>query len=589
MKRDKIKKSTEFDALTLSPGIAMGPAFVFRKIVIDLEEYDYDVTDIDQEIRIFNKACDSAKNNLMNTHQLSKKLYEDQFSEVFESQVAFLEDTIFLKEIENEITTRKKSAAIAISNIFKKKKKYFLNLDNEYFRDRALDIADLRQILLNEIYGIGTDYQLSVPSIIFAELLTPSDTINFNRNLILGFVTDTGGKTSHASIMAKSLHIPSVVNNDRLSKIINSGDYVIIDGYIGKIYVNPSQKIIDACVNRKSEFDTYRNSLVKDTKLPTITTDNKKIKIYANVEFYDELDDVELNGGEGIGLFRTEGLFFEREEIPTEDEQYDLYKKFSEKLHNLPIILRTVDAGGDKLIKDINQTPENNPFLGWRGIRVYLDEPEIFINQLRAILRSNLNGNVKILLPMVSCIRELHKAKEILEEVKSQLQMEKIQFNPSTEIGIMIETPAAAMMVDIYLNEVDFFSIGTNDLTQYTLAVDRTNTKISKLFNDLHPAVLRLIKNVVEVSNKNNKEVSICGELAGNPKAIAILLGLGVQILSVSPVLIPEIKKIIRSISLENCKNLANKVLCCNDALEVTENAHKFLQDNIPDYKYLTG
>ncbi|MCK5032490.1 MAG: phosphoenolpyruvate--protein phosphotransferase [Calditrichia bacterium] len=584
---NKNKKQFEFDALILSPGIAMGPAFFFRRIAIDLEEYNYKVTDIEKEINAFHKACGSSKENLIHTQQLSKKLYDDQFSDVFESQIAILEDTIFLQEIENEIKKGKKSAAIAINNIFKMKKEYFLNLDNEYFRDRALDIADLKQKLLHEIFGIGTDYQLSVPSIIFSELLTPSDTVNFNRNLILGFVTDTGGKTSHASIMAKSLHIPSVVNSDNLSKIIMSGDYVIIDGYIGKIFVNPSQKTIDECIVRKSKFEDHRAKLVKETNLPCMTLDNEEVKIYANVEFVDELDEVKLNGGEGIGLFRTEGLFFERDSIPTEEEQFVLYKKFAEKLKDIPIILRTVDAGGDKLIKDINQPQENNPFLGWRGIRVYLDEPEIFINQLRAIFRSNINGNIKILLPMISCIRELRQAKEIIEEVKNQLEKEKIQFNPKTELGIMIETPAAAMMADIYMGEVDFLSIGTNDLTQYTLAVDRTNIKIAKLFNDMHPAVLKLIKNVVEISDQNQKEISVCGELAGNPRAVAILLGLGVRILSVSPILIPEIKKVIRSVSLTDCKKLVDSILYCDDAFKVIEKADRFFEDKIPNYEYL--
>jgi len=588
MKKVNIKKQSEFDALTLSPGIAMGPSFLFRRFTIDLEEYNYEVSDISKEINVFNKACDSTRDHLLVTQKLSTKLYDNQFSDVFESQIAILEDSIFLQEIEYDIQKSKKSAAIAISDVFKKKKEYFLNLDNEYFRDRALDIADLRLKLLHEIFGIGTDYQLSVPSIIFAELLTPSDTINFNRNLILGFVTDTGGRTSHASIMAKSLHIPSVVNSDKLSKIIKKGDYVIIDGYMGKIFVNPSKEKIEECISRKTKYENRRAILVKDSKLPSNTTDNEKIKIYANVEFIDEIDEVNSNGGEGIGLFRTEGLFFEREAIPSEEDQFVLYKKFAEKLKDQPIILRTVDAGGDKLIKDINEAKENNPFLGWRGIRVYLDEPEIFINQLRAILRSNLNGNIKILLPMVSCVKEIHKAKEIIKGVKSQLKKEKIKFNPDTELGIMIETPAAAMMIDIYLNEVDFFSIGTNDLTQYTLAVDRTNMKIAKLFNDMHPAVLRLIKNVVDCCNNNNKEVSICGELAGNPRAIPILLGLGVKILSVSPILIPETKKIVRSVALENCIEIVDKIINCNDALEVNEIADKFFKNNIPDFEYLT-
>jgi phosphoenolpyruvate-protein phosphotransferase (PTS system enzyme I) len=587
MKINKDTRQSEIDALILSPGIAMGPAFLFRRIAIDLEEYDYKVTDIRKELYIFHKACNSSKENLVYTRQLSAKLYGDQFSDVFESQVAILEDNIFLQEIESEIKDEKKSAAVAISNVFKKKKEYFLNLDNEYFRDRALDIADLRQKLLLEIFGIGTDYQLSVPSIIFSETLTPSDTVLFNRNLILGFVTDTGGKTSHASIMAKSLHIPSVVNSKNLSKIIKSDDYVIIDGYTGKIYINPSQKTIEECIVRKSKFEDHRAKLLRDTNLPCLTTDNEEVKIYANVEFFDELNEVHLNGGEGIGLFRTEGIFFEHESIPTEEEQYIVYKKFSEKLKDLPIILRTVDAGGDKLIKDLNQPQENNPFLGWRGIRVCLDEPELFMNQLRAILRSNMEGNIKILIPMISCIRELRKAKDIIEDVKSQLIKEKISFNPNTQLGIMIETPAAAMMADIYIKEVDFLSIGTNDLTQYTLAVDRTNMKISKLFNDLHPAVLRLIKNVVETSNQNKKEISICGELAGNPKAIAILLGLGVRILSVSPMLIPEIKKIVRSVSIKDCNNFIEDILSCEDAFEVNEKANNFFEDKIPNYEYL--
>lgn len=584
---DKLKKQSEFDVLTLSPGIAMGPSFSFRRFTIDLEEYNYRVSNIDKEIEILNKALDSTKNNLRNTHQLSTKLYNDQFSDVFESQIAILEDTIFLNEIENDIKRSKKSAAVAISEVFKKKKEYFLNLDNEYFRDRALDIADLRQKLLHEIFDIGTDYQLSVPSIVFAELLTPSDTVHFNRNLILGFVTDTGGTTSHAAIMAKSLRIPSVVNSYNLSKLIKNGDYVIIDGYLGKIFINPTQDIIDECIVRKSEYEDHRLILVSESKLESQTKDNEKIQVYANVEFYDELDEVIANGGQGIGLYRTEGLFFERDEIPSENVQYKLYKKFANKLANQPIILRTVDAGGDKLIKDLNEAKENNPFLGWRGIRVYLDEPGIFKTQIRAILRSNLNGNIKILLPMISCVKEVIMVKEIIKEVKSQLKKEKIEFNPNTKLGIMVETPAAAMMIDVYVNEVNFFSIGTNDLTQYTLAVDRTNIKISKLFNDMHPAVLKFIKNVVDVCNEHKKEVSVCGELAGNPKAIPLLLGLGVKILSVSPILIPEIKKVIRSVSIKNCKKMANKILSCKDAFTVQEITNKFFETNVSDFKYL--
>ncbi len=580
-------KQTEFKAECLSPGIAIGPALVFNKISMNLDELNYKISDIGKELEMFNRACSDTIENIRRTKKLSKKIYQKQFDEIFDGQIAILEDKIFLDEIKQKIKKKKKTAAFAIRNVFQSKKEHFLNLDNEYFRDRALDIGDLKQKLLYAIFGVSTDYQLSVPSIIFADVLTPSDTIHFNRNLILGFVTDTGGRTSHASIMAKSLHIPSVVNTENLSKIIKTGDFVIIDGYSGKIYVNPVQKTIDKCLKKKKQFDEYHSSLLAESQLPAVTKDNVEIKLLANVEFIDELREVKINGGSGIGLYRTEGLYFEQGELPSEEIQYKLYKKFSMKMGDQTVIIRTFDAGGDKIFKDLNSAPENNPFLGWRGIRVCLDETELFKTQLRAIYRANVNGNMKILLPMICCIRELQLAKNIIAEVKGELNRKKIKHFPETEIGIMVETPAVALMADVFMDEVDFFSIGTNDLTQYTLAVDRTNTKISKLFNDLHPAVLRLVNNTIKTCGKHNKEVSICGEIAGNPIAVAVLIGLGVRILSISPVLIPKIKKIIREVTISESEKLVKNIFRCGNALEVKEKATRFFNNRISEKKYL--
>lgn len=587
MKKNKKRKQLEFDVECYSTGLAIGPAFIFRKISINLDDYNFNVSDIRKEIQKLENACSKTITNLQNTKKLSESIYDDQFENIFESQIAILKDDIFLDEIKTEIKLNKKSAPIAIDNVFKKKKEHFISLDNEYFRDRALDIIDLKQKLLHELFGVGLEYQLSVPSIIIADTLSPSDTIYFNRNLVLGFVSDSGGRTSHVSIMSRSLQIPYIVNSDKLSKIIQTGDSVIINGYSKKLYVNPTKKTINTCLEKKKVYDNKRSVLTKDSKLPATMQDGIEVKILANVEFVDELQDVKSNGGQGIGLYRTEGLFLGREELPSEDEQYNLYKKFSEGLQNQEVIIRTVDAGGDKLLKDLNEAPDNNPFLGWRGIRVCLDEPDLFKTQLKAIYRANVCKNIKILLPMISCINELITAKKIMQEVKDELQKNNIDHYADTPVGIMIETPAAAVMADRYLKESDFFSIGTNDLTQYTLAVDRTNMKISKLFNDLHPAVLRLIKNVVKSCKGVNLEVSICGELAGNPVAIPILIGLGVRVLSISPILIPGIKKIIRNINTDKCEQLVADISRCKDAIEVNELANYFFEKNFPNLKYL--
>ncbi len=575
------KKEVILDVVPIVPGVAMGPVHHFRKFSFNIEDFDYLIESVEGELDRFRIACSKTINFLKKTKKLSNVIYEDQFLDIFESQIALLEDKIFLDEIENLIKDKKISAALAVFTVFREKMDYFMRLENEYFRERALDIQDLKHKLLHAIFGLGTEYQISIPSVVFANYLSPSDTVHFNRNLILGFVTDTGGKTSHAAIIARSLHIPYVINNRNLSKIVQSDDLIIVDAYTGKMVINPTEGTIESYKEQKKKYLDIELNLLKESKLPTTTLDGIHVDVMANVEFLHEIDDIMNSGANGIGLFRTEGVFLEKDSLPDEEEQYQIYRRFSEEMKDLPVVLRTLDAGGDKILKDLEQPEEQNPFLGWRAIRFCIDEQDIFKTQLRAILRANINNNIKILIPMVSCIREIRETKKIIEEVKNELTSQGEIFYPDTEIGIMIEIPAAAIMSDVFAKEVDFLSFGTNDLTQYTLAVDRTNQKIARLFNDMHPAVLRLMQMTIKNANSLEKEISICGELAGNPEAIAILLGLGLRKLSMSPYLIPKIKKIIRSFSVAECENLVEKILTLSSALEVIEHAKKFYKQKI--------
>ncbi len=524
-----VKKEVRLEVLSVVPGLAMGPAYHFRKLSFEIDDLNYPIDSIEGEIERFQHACIKTANFLKKTKQLSSAIYDEQFLEIFESQIALLEDQIFLKEIENFIRENKNSAAFAVFTVFREKMDYFMGLDNEYFRERSMDIQDLKHKILHAIFGVGTEYQISIPSVIFAEYLSPSDTIHFNRNLILGFVTDTGGKTSHAAILARSLNLPYVINNQSLSKIVQTDDFVIIDAYSGQMIVNPTPKTIESYKVLKKKYIDIDLTLKEEAGLPARSLDGVEIDVLANVEFLNELPDVHSHGSNGIGLFRTEGIFLEKDGLPNEEEQYQIYKRVSEEMGEKPVILRSLDAGGDKVLKDIDQPEEQNPFLGWRAIRFCLDERDIFKTQLRAILRANISGNLKLLLPMVSCLREIKESKKILEEVKNELRRNGSEFREKIELGIMIEIPAAAIMSDIFAQEVDFLSFGTNDLTQYTLAVDRTNQKIARLFNDMHPAILRLMQMTINNAHNLNKEISICGELAANPTAIPVLIGLGLR------------------------------------------------------------
>jgi len=578
-----VKRQVMLDVVPIVAGMAMGPAYQFRKLSFTVNELDYPIESINAEIERFRLACHKTLTLLSKTKELSSAVYDDQFLEIFESQIALLDDDIFLSEIEAHIRDKKSSAAMAVFTVFREKMDYFMSLQNEYFRERAMDIQDLKYKILHAIFGVGTEYQISVPSVIFADYLSPSDTVHFNRNLILGFVTDTGGRTSHAAIVARSLNLPYVINNQALSKIVQADDFIILDAHAGHVVINPTEKTIGSYKKLKKKYTHIVQELKKESGLPTVTRDGIPIEISANVEFLNELAEAQSCGAQGIGLFRTEGIFLEKEGLPDEEEQYQVYRRASEELKDQTVIIRSLDAGGDKILKDLDQPVEQNPFLGWRAIRFCLDEKEIFKTQLRALLRANINNNLKLLLPMVSCLREIQETKSVLDEVRRALKQEGIPFNTNIELGIMIEIPSAALMSDVFAREVDFISFGTNDLTQYTLAVDRTNQKIARYFNDLHPAVLRLMQLTIKNARALRKEISICGEMAANPEAIPILLGMGLRKLSISPNAIPRIKKIIRLLDAAACEKFANRVITLPSAPEIQEEAKKFIEEKIAD------
>ena len=582
MKNRFPKKELILKGTPTSPGIAIGPVYNFKPLTINLSELEIKIKDVKAEYRHFDNARKKILMRLNYARLISEEHYGDQFSDIFESQKAFLEDPVLIEEIQKEIKRTHHSAAYAVSKILSEKSEHFINLENDYFRERAYDILDIKQKLIHALLGIGIDYHLSNPAIIVAEMLSPADTVQFNRNFILGFLTDQGGKTSHAAIMARGLRIPSVVNDAGLSRIISKHDFLIIDGFKGLIILNPLEKTLKKYEKLQKKYRRQENGLAKQAEKEAVTKDGRRIELLANIEFLQEVNDVKLNYADGVGLFRTESVFIERETIPSEEEQYEIYKKLAEHLAPAGVVIRTIDLGGDKLLKGYSDEEEANPFLGWRAIRFCLDRPNLFKQQLRAIFRASAFGNVKILLPMISTIREVQLTKQLIEQVKEELKKEKIPYNEKLQLGIMIETPAAALLTVQLASQVDFFSIGTNDLTQYVLAIDRTNNRVAKSYNTYNPSVLRLIADTIQAAKAKKLPVTLCGEFAAQPEAMPLLIGMGLRSFSMNPFSIPQAKIIVRSLQTKDCEKLFNQIKKLVDEDKIENQCRQFLEDRVP-------
>ncbi|MBN1407724.1 MAG: phosphoenolpyruvate--protein phosphotransferase [Calditrichaceae bacterium] len=587
MKSKESQSEVVLDGIATSPGIAIGPVYLFNPYSINLSELELEVDDIETEVVLFEKARLKVLEQLDHSQTNSENLYGSQFNEIFETQKAFLNDNVLMDEIIQTIKEKKKSAVHTVTDILSRKSEYFINLENTYFRERAFDILDLKQKLILFLVGINIDYHLSHPSIVIAESLSPSDTIHFNRKFILGFLTDKGGKTAHAAILARGLKIPAVVNGMNLSRLIIQDDVLIIDGFNGTIVINPTNETIKKYRRLQKEYQKFEDGLLKDVQSVSETKDGERIQLLANIDLLEEIDAVESNYADGVGLFRTENIFLNEEREPSEENQFNIYKKLAEQMAPKQVVIRTIDIGGDKLIEGYGHRREPNPYLGWRAIRFCLDQPELFKTQLRAIYRASVFGNIKILIPLVSSIDEVIRTKAIIREVKEDLKELNIAFNDTLQIGLMIETPSAAILSNTLADYADYFSIGTNDLTQYVLAIDRTNDKVSKYYNSFNPAVLKMVAETIQAARNKGIDITLCGEFGAQPEAIPLLMGMGLKSFSMTPQYILEAKMIIRSVNMKQCVDLYESVMTLHTANDIEKKCKQVIQSIVPDAQLL--
>ena len=546
----------------VSPGISIGKAFVLKKtkatisgILLNSENETL------LEIERFDKAVDSAVIEIEGIRD-NASLSDDDLA-ILETQIELLTDPQIKADVIEKIETDKKNANDALIEVISNYVQLFKGMEDEYMRARAADVQDIGNSILKHLTGSGNAQteKFEPNTIIIAEDIAPSDTLTMDINLIIGFATQVGSRTSHAAIIAKSKGIPAVVGCGGELSTVNTNDVIILDGTTGFVLINPAQELIEEYTLKR---DVYREQSIKLKALkdaPAITTDGKEITLLANIGSADDMEAIFENGGEGVGLLRTEMLFMDRTSFPTEDEQFEFYKNVALRSKSKSVIVRTIDIGGDKHLPYFNLPAELNPFLGYRAIRICLDRKDLFITQLKAVLRASIFGDLRIMFPMISNVQEIRSAKNILQESKAELVNDNISFNADIKVGIMIEIPSAAIMADILAKEVDFFSIGTNDLCQYTLAVDRMNEKISHLYDPYNPGVLRLISNVIEQGHKHDIEVGMCGEMASDPLATLMLLGMGLKDFSMSAASIPTIKNIIINNSESMAKQVYQKVM----------------------------
>lgn len=563
--------------LGVSSGISIAKAFVIKEEELNIKKIESDPS---LELKKLNKTIEQSKNQIQTIKQkASKTLSEDKLA-LFDAHMMFLDDPEFIGSIESKIKDEKANVDYAINETVKFFSNMFLGMDNEYFKERAADIKDVgNRMVLNSLNKKINDVSLIDEEVILlAHDLTPSQTAVIDKKFVKGFATDIGGKTSHTAIIARVLELPGIVGAKTATKDINDGDLLIMDAINGIIHINPSKELLDEYSKKAKDFLAYKKELDKLKNEKAITLDNHHVEMAANIGSPSDMDGVLENNAQAIGLYRSEFLYMGRDNFPTEDEQFESYKIVLEKMENKPVIIRTLDIGGDKNLSYFDLEEELNPFLGYRALRICLEQKDMFKTQLRAILRASSFGKARIMYPMVSSLEEIIKANEIVKECKDELDKENISYDKNIEIGIMVEIPSVAIIADQIAKHVDFFSIGTNDLCQYTLAVDRMNEKISNLYNPLHPAILRLVKMVIDASHKENKFTGMCGEMASTPESTLILLGMGLDEFSMNAPSIQAVKKVIRSTSIKEAKEIAKKALTFDTAKEVQDFAHNELK-----------
>jgi phosphoenolpyruvate-protein phosphotransferase (PTS system enzyme I) len=570
-----------------SPGIVIGKAFLFdtRRFIIPARKIREDA--IPKEIARFEEALIKTRSEIFDIQKKITKEMGTDHAEIFNAHLLVIEDRMLIEEVIDILKKEHKCIEHVFTKVLEKYITVFSKMDDEYLKERISDIDDVGKRVLKNLLGAQESSlsELKQKVIVVAYDLSPSDTATMHKKNVMGFITDIGGRTSHTAIMAKSLEIPAVVGLEKATTKIKAGDMLIVDGSDGTVIVNPDAKTLKKYHARQRQFSRFEKTLIGLKTEPAQTLDGHRITIAANIELPEEIDSVISHGAEGIGLYRTEYFYMNRRGLPTEDEQFEAYKKVVTRFEGKSVVVRTLDLGGDKFLSQLEVPHEMNPFLGWRAIRFCLAKPEIFKVQLRAILRASAFGNIKVMFPMISGVEELKQAIAVLDEAKSELIARHVEFNKDIEVGAMIEIPSAALTCDLLAKEVDFFSIGTNDLIQYALAIDRVNEKIAYLYKPTHPAVLRLIKNIIDSGHKENIWVGMCGEMAGDIALGLILLGLGLDEFSMSPSAVPEIKYVIRNVRFEDAKEVAEKVLTLPTSEEVETFAAKRLYELFPKIK----
>ncbi len=558
--------------ISVSPGIEIGTAYIYSESgYMPVRRYSLKEAEIQKEVELFSKAVEDTITDIRGLHgEIAGELGESQ-ANIIEAQMVFLEDKYLSEKTIERIKKEKINAAFAFSKVIEETAETFSNLGSYYLKGRVEDIRYIGRRVLEKVSGIETVPidKIRDRVIIVAHDLSPADTAMMKKENIIAFVTNMGSRTSHTAIMARSVGIPAVVGLKNITRSVENGDILIVDGNSGVVIINPGRDVTVEYEAKKDSYMEVEKSLAEYAGLTAQTLDGHRVRLMANIELPAELGSVISNGADGIGLYRTEFLYLNRKNLPGEEEQCEAYRKVISRLAPDRVVIRTVDLGGDKFASELDMPAEMNPFMGSRGIRFCLEQPEVFKTQLRAILRASTAGRTCIMFPLISCLEEFRKAEEYLEEAKAELTAEGKPFDDKMETGIMIETPSAVMIADILADEVDFFSIGTNDLIQYAMAVDRINERVAHLYRPGHPGILRMIKNVIDAAHSRNVRVDICGEMAGEEEFVLILLGMGIDGLSMSPVGIPRAKKLIRSTTYDYAKEIARRVLGVKTAGEV--------------------
>jgi phosphotransferase system enzyme I (PtsI) len=587
MSTDQTDKTFVLKGVGVSPGVAIGSVYRFDSLDSKIAFYKLnDISLIPKEILRFKKALKESENQLLEIQKNLKKAKVTEPLYVIDVHILILKDKKFTNRTIKYIRESGVNSEWALRMTLDHYKQIFEDVEDAYISSRVSDVQYVVQRVLRNLSGekqenLWDSGQDGV--IIVSQDLSPADTAQMKLDNILGFATDSGGRTSHTAIVARSMELPAVVGLDNVTRSVHTGDDIIIDGTSGLVVINPYPEMLKRYEDKKRHYDAARDEYLKYAKLPAVTLDNYHVQIGCNIEFIEEIPSAIVHGAENIGLYRTEFLYIYRDELPTEEDHFNNYRQVVAEKNFSWSTIRTFDLGGDKFPNYQKQSKELNPQMGLRAIRFCLKEVEIFKTQLRAIWRASAFGKTKILFPMISSVEEIREAKKLLEEARQELLAQGMEIASEMEIGAMIEVPAAVIIADKLAREVDFFSIGTNDLIQYSLAIDRANERLTYLYDPLHPAVLRLIKNVVEIAHKENVRVDMCGEMAGDPICSLILLGMELDELSMNPLAIPRIKKIIRESTIKESKILLEKALSFDTASEVREYVHDYMVRRFSD------